>query len=165
MYQEKEIRLDREQQIREQVAIPVAYEAMRSIEEMLRDVTDAAVANHAKTLRPIAKEETAIGRLQNPETRRLFVLAVRLDKLEDQATAAMELADTDEEKEKLHHEAHRYNMYYKLAMELRWCQIHEDIGGYWKDDIGVREGWMAVLIPPSKHPAQKLIEALMQGGM
>ena len=148
----------------------IATETMRSIEEMLRGVTEASVAKYAAALGPVKKGEAAIGRLHNEETRRLFVLAKRIDKLEDQALAEKELAETAEVEQKCDEQAQRYNIYLKLVATLRWCQVHEDIGGYWGVDIGIREGWVVVRIAtsagdPMTQLKEKLREMFQQSGI
>lgn len=134
---------------------------MKTIGELLRDVSDASIKRYAATLSPIKKGETGIGSLHNEETKRLFLLMQRLDKLDDQATAKAELVDTPEEKEAELLAAARFRAYRDLAKELAWCQIHEDIGGFWDATIGVREDWLVVR-RASEGPLAALKERLRE---
>lgn len=144
----------------------VAEEAMHSVRgELLAGVSDASIKMFAKKhLKPMRKGETSLGSLHNVETQRLYVLHDRLEKLHVEGHVKAELAETDEERDAAHDAAERYNEYGVMVRRMAWCQIHEDIGGYWADDCSIREDWVIVRVAPEEKsgPPAEIVERLKQ---
>lgn len=138
---------------------------MNSVRELLAGVSDAYIKRFAKNrLKPMRKGETSLGSLHNVETQRLYVLHDRIEKLHMEGHVKAELAETDEEKEAALHVAERYKEYSKMTRRLAWCQIHEDIGGYWADNCSIREDWVIVRVAPEEKsgPPADIMERLTQ---
>ena len=138
------------------------------LDQILTDlaaVTDQELAQAARALAAPRENDTPLGTIHSIEARKLWALANIYEARGLEAAIAGKFRSaTEEELAQNTERSVRYDSLEKLVRDLFWCQVRDDIGreawisgsGDNGSSVGVRDGWLLVVVAHDKGPEEFL---------
>jgi hypothetical protein len=150
-----------EQKEKVTLGLDVLTTILMEMEQITPEQIDKFAAMHLEKMKK-GDERRCV--LEDINARKIHMVARRFGSKAVEFKGKSEGAEDEEQKAEFETEAYRYKTLSEMARKIFWAEC-DAATGLWKDDIGIRAGWVIVRTKDDDNPLKALLGGLGMPGM